>query len=205
MNYNISETNYKNFIIGSGWPVYKNISIYEMADRLNTDTSENNMTNSENNMNNNEETDTTPRYDTAPGNSRITDSDFTDVTPREAKLMKELYSSLNKLLVGFVERVLDEFEYVNSPIYDEDGIDRETLAQFISRVLELANGELDETQEIILETIENNGNWSRHQLLTNLVQSLLLSEIFLVRRPRFRRARNNYRFSGGMYNGINPQ
>lgn len=198
MNYNISEINYKNFVIGSGWPVYKNISIYEMADQLNHDTSENNIIN-------NEETDTTPRYDTAPGSSRITDSYTSDVTSREARLMKELYSKLNKILAQYIERVLDEFEYINSPIYDADGIDRETLAQLISRVIALADSEMDETQEIMLDTMQNNGDWNRQSLLTGLIQSLLLAEIFLVRRPKYRRARNNYRFSNGMYNGINPQ
>ncbi len=241
MNYNISENNFKDFILGSGWPSYKNISIYEMTRQLepesrrstednskinldpdNIDTNPNyyntapryNTTPNYNtnpnydtapNYNTTPSYDTTPRYDTAPGSSRVTNSYTSDVTNRESRLMKELYSELNKLLAAYAVRILDEYEYVNSPIYDEEGIDRETLAQLVSRTIDLANNELDETQEIMLDTVTNGNGWNRSQLLTNLIQSLILSEIFLVRRPRYRRARNNYRFSNGSYNGINPQ
>lgn len=200
MNYNITETNFKDFVIGSGWPVYKNVSVYEMTNNIKTDEEDSNIDDQQA-----DEALTAPRYDTAPGSSYVTDTNIYDVAPRESRLMKELYSRLNKLLLGYVERILDEFEYVDSPIYDEEGIDRETLAQLVSRVTDLTNSELDQTQEIALESAESRNGWSRQQLLSAIIQSLILSEIFLVRRPKYRRARNNYRYLNGSYMGINPQ
>lgn len=188
MNYNINECNFKDFVIGSGWPCYKKVSVKEMTDIMYPP-----------------ETPTTPRYDTEPGNSRIDErKTFNDVISRDARLMKELYSQLNKILAPLIERILDEYEYIDSPIYDEDGIDRETLAQLVAKVIALADDEMDETQEIRLET-NVAAQWNRNDLLNSLVQSLLLAEIFLVRRPRYRRARNNYVYSSGLYKGVRPQ
>lgn len=188
MNYGISELNYKDFIIGSGWPSYKNITISEMADALPDDGIPMNV----------------PMYDTMPGTSKITQPDNSDVNPRDVKLMKALYNKLNKLLIPYAAIILDEYEYVDSPIYSEDGIDRETLAQIVSKTMEKIEDELDEAQEINLE-IKQIESWSKSDLLTSLIQALILTEIFTVRRPRYRRARNNYRYSNGMYSGINPQ
>lgn len=189
MNYNISECNFKSFVIGSGWPEYKNILIKEMADFMPDVT---------------EEPLNTPRYDTMPGVSRVTAPDNSDANPRDAGLMKELYSQLNKTMLPYVLRVMDEYEYVGSPIYDEEGIDRETLAQLVSRVIALANEENDEAQEISLENVNVPG-WNRRKIFDSLIQSLVLNEIFMVRRPRYRRARGNYIYSGGRYDGVNPQ
>jgi hypothetical protein len=205
MNYNISEINYKNYVLGTGWPSYKNISIKEMSDNI-SDNNTNNANNNTNNNNGNLEQDnsTAPRYDSMPGNSRIEIPVPTDINPREARLVKELYFQLNKILAPYVERIVTEYEYVGSPIYDEEGVDRETISQLVAKVIELAEDELDDPQEIRLEATAYEG-WTRKDLLNNLVQSLVLTEIFMVRRPRYRRARNNYRYSNGMYDGINPQ
>lgn len=188
MNYGISELNYKNFILGSGWPSYKNVTITEMADALPDDDIPMNV----------------PMYDTMPGTSRITQPDNGDVNPKDIKLMKALYNKLNKILMPHAALILDEYEYVDSPIYAEEGIDRETLAQIVSKTIDIIEKELDEAQEINLE-MKQVESWSKSDLLTSLIQALVLTEIFTVRRPRYRRIRNNYRYSNGMYNGINPQ
>lgn len=232
MNYNISEVNFRNFVIGSGWPAYRNVTVSEMADMLNNTentpadngrampannaSSDNGMTMPSDNVSsdnegnnaetapvNNGETATTPRYDTLPGSSIVTGNNSGDITSRESELMKALYSQLNKALTPYVNVILDEFEYMDSPIYDEDGIDRETVAQLVSRVISLAADRDDEFGEMILD--EKTQGWCREDLLNSAIQSLLLSEIFVVRRPRYRRALSNYRYNNGVYNGVNPQ
>ncbi|MGN1318562.1 MAG: hypothetical protein ACI4VF_06055 [Lachnospirales bacterium] len=183
MNYGISELNYKNYILGSGWPCYKNVTVKEMTDMLPKNY---------------------PMYDTMPGRSEVVKPDNQNVNGRDVRLMKALYSKLNKTLAPFVEKVMDEYEYVGSPIYNEEGIDRETLAQLVAKVIDMAEEALDEAEEIMLET-KQAGSWDKSDLLNSLVQSLLLAEIFMVRRPRYHRARNNFNYRNGEYDGINPQ
>lgn len=213
MNYNITEYDYKNYILGSGWPSYKNISIQEMTDAIYGDMPQPyntpRMPNSQPNGSdmqpiNNDIPQNIPRYDTMPGQSRVTQPNGNDIQPKEAKLVKELYDRLNKILFPYVIRALDQYEYVNSPIYDEDGVDRETLAQLVAKVIELAEEEMDEAQEIRLSTLQAS-TWNNTDLFNSLIQALLLNEIFMTRRPRYRRARGNYVYANGLYSGIKAQ
>jgi hypothetical protein len=105
---------------------------------------------------------------------------------QDVRLVKLLYSAVNETLMPYVEEIVDEYEYVGSPIFSDDGIDRETLAQLVDKVIDLAGNDIDEVEEIQDEDITRN-NWNRKQLLNSITQSMVLNEIFMVRRPKYRR------------------
>ena len=111
----------------------------------------------------------------------------------DTELVKALYSQINSMLYPFIVEVIDRYDYNNSPIYDEDGISRETLAQLVSQVLDMAAEQLD---EIIV-------GWNRSGLLNAAVEALILNNIFMHRRPRRNRIYSSYSFKDGKYNGLN--
>ena len=119
--------------------------------------------------------------------------------------MRQLYSSISQAIYPIVVEVLNEYEYDGSPVYSYE-IDRETIAQLVDRVISRGNEILDDVQETILD--ENNNfesysmDWNRENLLKSIVESLLLNEIFIIRRPYYRQVRNNYR--NNYNNSVNP-
>ena len=144
----------------------------------------------------------TPRYDVLEGTSNVVVPNIrTDIPQRDMEIMKALYNELNSVLSGYVERIVDDYEYINSPIYDELGIDRETLAQIVDKVIKLTEEEMDDVQEINLET-QQVEMWNRRNMFKNLIEVIVLAEIFAVRRPKFRRVRGNYVYMNGKYDGI---
>ncbi len=174
---------FTNYRLGQGWPAYKNVSVEQMAEIIDDNAF-------------------VPRFDTRQGTSEIVPSvNKSDIPKRDMDIMKALYSDINKLLSKYVEKIIDEYEYINSPIYDERGIDRETLAQIVDNVIRLAEEEMDEAQEISLE-MQEAYLWSRRNMFRNLIQAIVLNEIFAVRRPNFRRVRGNYMYNRGRYDGV---
>lgn len=176
-------SDYTNYKLGQGWPAYKNMSVEQMAEIIDDSTM-------------------VPLYDSRNGRSQIVSPENrTDIPKRDIELMKALYSDLNAIINKYVERVIDEYEYMESPIYDEQGIDRETLAQIVDRVIRLAEEEMDEAQEISLEA-QQAVLWNRRNMFRNMIESIVLIEIFAVRRPNFRRVRGNYVYNNGRYDGV---
>ena len=121
--------------------------------------------------------------------------------------MKQLYTGINKALYPVVSEVLNEYEYDGSPIYEEE-LDRESLAQLVDRVIRRAAELSDNSQEAMLDMGDNISaeygvEWNRSNMMYAIVESLLLAEIFGVRRPNYRKVRARYRYDNGMYNGIN--
>ncbi len=174
---------FTNYRLGQGWPAYKNVSVEQMAEIIDDNAF-------------------VPRFDTRQGTSEVVPSvNKSDIPKRDMDIMKALYSDINKLLSKYVEKIIDEYEYINSPIYDERGIDRETLAQIVDNVIRLAEEEMDDAQEISLE-IQEAYLWSRRNMFRNLIQAIVLNEIFAIRRPNFRRVRGNYMYNGGRYDGV---
>ena len=105
---------------------------------------------------------------------------------REMELMRKLYSEINTFLYPFVVEVLDEFEFIGSPIYSITGIDRETISQMVDRVINLAEETLDQVGEAKNERTGNYlREWDRWGLLRSTVESLLLNDIFAIRRPKY--------------------
>ncbi len=168
---------------GRGWPAYKRMSVEQMEEIM-------------------EETPLTPRYDTLPGKSVDNAQKRSTETPKgEAALMKALYGEINSIFNSYVMRIIDNYEYMDSPIYSADSIDRETLAQIVDGVIRLAEEEKDEAEEITLED-GCEEPWSRLRLLKNVIEAIVLSEIFSVRRPNYKRVMDNYVYRGGKYDGV---
>lgn len=177
---------YTGYRLGQGWPAYKNMSVEKMADIIERDPV----------------MPYTPRYDTHSGTSAVTVPESAGEIPkRDMEIMKALYGSLNKVFGKYTERVIDEYEYMESPIYNEEGIDRETLAQIVDRVMGLAEEEMDEAQETALEESQED-MWNRRNMFRNTIEAIVLNEIFAVRRPNYRRVRANYIYTNGVYDGV---
>lgn len=174
---------YTNYRLGQGWPAYKKMTVEEMGEII-------------------EETPFVPKYDTRPGTS-TNDAEKTksDMPKRDIELMKALYSEMNSIVNGFVMRIIDNYEYLDSPIYAEEGIDRETLAQIVDQVISLAEEEMDEAEEICLEA-QQAEMWNRRNMFKNLIEAIVLTEIFAARRPNYRRVMGNYVYNNGEYDGV---
>lgn len=104
---------------------------------------------------------------------------------KDMELMKKLYTDINTFLLPFVLEVLDEFEHEGSPIYKDIGITRETLGQIVDKVINMAEEVLDQVGEAKNERTGNYiREWDRWGLLRAVVESLVLNEIFGVRRNK---------------------
>lgn len=104
---------------------------------------------------------------------------------REQELMRMLYSELNTTLYPFVLEVLNEYEFIGSPMYNTIGIDKETLSQMVDRVINLAEESLDEIGEVKNGREPYSKTWNKWEFLRNLIESLLLNDIFSIRRPNY--------------------
>ena len=107
---------------------------------------------------------------------------------RELEHMKALYTTINSGMMPYVMQVLDEYEYIGSPMYSYSGIDRESLSQLVDKVINLSRVSLDQIDEIYIEQNSNIGileEWDRWRLLRGVIESLILTEIFSSRRPNY--------------------
>jgi len=141
------------------------------------------------------------------GRERMSSGYSNTTLEHDFELMRLLYTNINKTLYPIIVEVLDEYEYDGSPIY-EQGIDRETIAQLVDRVLRRGSELSDDLQEAMLDeqntqALEYRFDWNRGTLLEAAVEALLLNEIFGIRRPYYRKTRERYKYSDGLYNGIN--
>ncbi len=102
----------------------------------------------------------------------------------EQKYYKALFNDLNKALMPYVEQVIIENNYEGSPINDKY-FDRESLAQFVSEVL--AKAKKDPKLVAYIEDLDP----KVRELMKNMVQSLLLGELFVVHRPNTNLNTNN--------------
>ena len=145
-----------------------------------------------------------PLYDSEKGkssNERTKNRKVCDITESESKIVKALYSKINSTIDSYIQKIMNKYEYEGSPVYSDDGITRETLAQIINQVMDEMKKDFDDVEEIILE-FEGYEDFSRNNILNMLVEALVLNEIFLTRRPKYRRIRDNYVFVNGIYSGI---
>ena len=128
---------------------------------------------------------------------------FCSDTPEyDAKMLRALYSRLNNSHAQpHIHKILDKYEYIGSPIYDESGFDKETLYQIRDQVIDSLKLSDDYVEEIHLMD-EVYHTWSAKNLLHSLVEALILTEIFTNRRPRYRRIKRNYIFDNGRYLGV---
>ncbi len=94
----------------------------------------------------------------------------------EQKYYKALFTDLNKNLAPYVAQVIKNNNYVGSPINDKY-FDRESLAQLVQEVLQRAQNNPKLVGFITNLDPEVRG------LMKNLVEALLLGELFVIHRP----------------------
>ncbi len=112
----------------------------------------------------------TPTYETMDMTARV------DMNQTEQAYYKALFDGLNKALMPFVEQVIKNNNFEGSPINDKY-FDKETLSQLISEVITKAKD--NPSLAIFLEDLDP----KVRELMRNIVQSLLLGELFVVHRP----------------------
>lgn len=105
---------------------------------------------------------------------------------REETLMRVLYTTINSTLYPYIIQVLDEYEYEGSPMYSTYGIDRETLLQMVDRVIEISKERIWQVEEINeREGLNSTRLWDEYGLLRATIEAMLLSDIFMIRRPTY--------------------
>ncbi len=112
----------------------------------------------------------TEAYETMDMSSRV------DMNQTEQAYYKALFDDLNKALMPYVEQVIKNNNYEGSPINDKY-FDKESLSQLISEVLMKAK---DNPK---LVTFIEDLDPKVKELMRNIVQALLLGELFVVHRP----------------------
>ncbi len=100
---------------------------------------------------------------------------------RELEYIKYVFTETNKVLYPFVVSVINEYQYTNSPIYDEY-VDKETIQQIVDQVIDMALSSVPELETI--QPSEDNNYWSIYRILRSAVESLVLFRLFVVRRER---------------------
>ncbi|MCD7778161.1 MAG: hypothetical protein LUH47_06635 [Clostridiales bacterium] len=151
--------------------------------------------------------------------NRLDSVSYDGVYSREVKLMHEFYEKINSFLYPVIIEVINDMEYPGSTIYDyglpsrksEQGetirdfeISRESLGQMTDKVYEKAVQMSDDIDEILNDDNELTAGSTREELLKAAIERLLLTELFLSRRPFYRNTAGAYRFFEGRYDGVNP-
>lgn len=96
------------------------------------------------------------------------------------ELMQATYTAINKALLPYVKVVVAEYAYEGSPALRDIGPDKEYITQMVIRILELAQNDIDEIEEIRLDSIRE--PWNELQLLYNIAEALVLTEIYFIKR-----------------------
>ncbi|MCD8089038.1 MAG: hypothetical protein LUD81_00135 [Clostridiales bacterium] len=151
--------------------------------------------------------------------SRLDAVDYDGVYGREIKLMHELYGRINSFLYPVVVEIINNMEYPGSPVYDyglpeksgkqggtirDFEITRDSLNQMTDAVYKKAAAMSDDIDEIINDDNELTAGNTREELLRAAIESLILTELFLSRRPFYRETADVYKFFDGRYDGMNP-
>ena len=90
-----------------------------------------------------------------------------------------VYGNITKRLQPFVLEVLENNEYVGSPLY-EGAVSKEYISQLVDQVLDIASTALNDVEEISMET--QSDQWGRNVLLRSLVEAVTINEVVAQRR-----------------------
>ncbi len=93
--------------------------------------------------------------------------------------LKILYNRLSEQLLPYIEKVVGEWSYDGSPIYDVE-VSRDTVGTITDKVIYLASQDIPKINEI-LES-DNFGSWSDNEMLRSIVESIVINEIFIEKR-----------------------
>ncbi len=151
--------------------------------------------------------------------SRLTPMNYDGIYERDIRLMHNLYGDINSFLYPIVVSELNNMEFSGSSVYDyslaerqsmangsirDEELDRESLSQIVNSIYDKAVMADDGTNEIMLDDNSALAGRSREDLLKAAIESLVLTELFLSRRPFYRDTSDAYRYFNGRYDGINP-
>ncbi len=100
----------------------------------------------------------------------------------DAKYYNFVMSELSREIDKIIDEILNEYEYEGSPIF-ENQIDRESLAQIVSKIIELAIDRIDELKDIKPDMKMQNFSAGPYSILKALVEALVINNIFMKRRP----------------------
>ncbi len=114
----------------------------------------------------------------------------------EQKYYKALFQDLNNMLMPYVEQVIKENNYEGSPINDKY-FDRESLAQLVTEVLNKAKNDPK------LVSYVNDLDPKVRMLMRNIVQALLLGDLFVIHRPNTNL--NTKNMTGTSYDSTTPR
>ncbi len=103
-----------------------------------------------------------------------------EIKEEQLVYMKQLYSTLSKIVEKYVEQVLLKYDYENSVIY-EQYISKETLAQLVDEVIENMKNNILDVEEIVLS--DGYGTFSDKKMLRSIVESIVLIELYNFKRP----------------------
>ncbi len=109
-------------------------------------------------------------------NPEAYDDNRVDKEQTEQMYYKALFDNLNKALLPYVEDVIKDNDYEGSPINDKY-FSKESLAQLVSQILDKAK------ENPALVDFVNDLDPKVRELMKNIVQALLLGELFIVHRP----------------------
>ncbi len=134
--------------------------------------------------------------------------DILNATPRvdnsktvEQKYYKAMFSDISKTLQPYVDQVIKNNNYEGSPINDKY-FDRESLAQLVQEVLDRAKN-----NPKLVSYIQNLDPKVR-EIMKNLVEALVLGDLFVVHRPNTKLNESNmmnimpYNSQNARYNNI---
>ena len=109
---------------------------------------------------------------------------FSDSDMRQINTLKRIYSPLTKEYIRYVNEVLEDYNFRNSPIYDRE-LDEKLLKKLVESSLKRCAEKNIEVHKILSD--RDKSAYSRYTLLHSLFEFLLLGEIFLLRRMRERK------------------
>lgn len=99
----------------------------------------------------------------------------------------ELFNNLNtdtsRIYMKYINSFLDTQEHSGNAVFDIS-IDRETASQLAERVEDLLKADFDYVNEILLNSSDTiNGGDRIYDIFNSLLSTLLLTELFMNRRP----------------------
>ena len=97
-------------------------------------------------------------------------------------LMQAMYGGTAKKLLPYVKNTVKKNMYKGSPGLRPIGPDREFADKVTEEVVKIARRDFDEAEEICLDKVCE--KWSEKRLLYDLVQVMVLTEIFLLQREK---------------------
>ncbi len=123
----------------------------------------------------------TPEMPSMPsGNTQTMPSRTPDQEMTDLEFILKLYGEVNRKLAPYVQTVLQEYDFNEGELAEQ--LDRETMAQIVDKVIDMARNSMEEVEDISLD--DERSTWGRYRLLRALIEIQVLSDIFNSRQIR---------------------